>query len=252
MGTTKWPQCTLMTFQVELSHHSYRRRPSSTGTQDTCPTLGPTSKAVQDPKKGTVVTSTFAFPDNYSDARWAIKQLSVTVDCVYDLVLPVGQTSSQSRSGSRISPSFSSALNLVDCINDTGLSDCRLQFQDGSTIAACKLVLAHASPFFMTMFKEPQWTAAAASGSAPEPIPFDSWSIKAFIPCLIHMYTGWVPYHGDLPRPDAITEVIVKNDVDPGKYSLTEWLEVLQLAEMIELSDLVKGVKRAMVGLLEE
>ncbi|ORZ29178.1 hypothetical protein BCR44DRAFT_42374 [Catenaria anguillulae PL171] len=164
---------------------------------------------------GSVTTFTFAIPAVHGECAYTVENVALGIS------LPFTPASVNARLG-----------KLVSTLNSPAVCDCMFELRDGIQITASKAVLAAASQFFATKFQEPQWSA--------QPIKFDSWSVKAALPCLMHLYNGWVPSDGELPSTELLKGMIEENEVYPLQYSMQDWLLVLDLAQMLELSELIK------------
>ncbi|ORZ38501.1 hypothetical protein BCR44DRAFT_1428391 [Catenaria anguillulae PL171] len=97
-------------------------------------------------------------------------------------------------------------------------------------------------PYFKTMFNG-DWVESAAN-KCDKPIDFD-WTATAVLPCLMHMYSGWVL--GDtVPDCAELKELLDKHKVDTQRLTLHQLLELVDLAEMLELPLLVHSTYEIM------
>ncbi|ORZ32929.1 hypothetical protein BCR44DRAFT_1439156 [Catenaria anguillulae PL171] len=135
---------------------------------------------------------------------------------------------------------------LLATMDNPTLCDCSLLPKDAlaKPIHVSRAVLAHASTYFVTMFSGP-W---ADAGKHDKPIEL-GWTVSAVLPSLIHIYSGWVVGQ-PLPPGKAVKELVAKHGLDVTAFTLHQLLELMDLAQMLELPLLVQAVNKEMTKLL--
>ncbi|ORZ38343.1 hypothetical protein BCR44DRAFT_47509 [Catenaria anguillulae PL171] len=232
------PPPTKITIQLDCTHHAIinNAKPGAGGSRSEAREegmcFGPQSQFLTGFYKGYVARVTFPLDPIFFKRNVVLDQLSVTVEAPLDRTLTAHNDPSR----------FPFPQALVDTINVPALCDCTFALGDGTTLRASRAILAHASPsFFGTMFGRQAWTA----GGRDSTIQFRGWSIKAYLPCMVHMYSGWIPDEGPLTVP-----VAVEHGLDTNEFLFADWLQVMRLAEMLELPELAGAARRAMVKAL--
>ncbi|ORZ34172.1 hypothetical protein BCR44DRAFT_1436722 [Catenaria anguillulae PL171] len=137
-------------------------------------------------------------------------------------------------------------LGLVSSLNQPLLCDASILPKDeADPIHVSRAVLACTSPYFRTMFSG-NWAESTSSTTTPITLPYPA---AVVIPCLVHMYTHWVPAE-PMPDTDAVAKLLRKYKVDVKAFDRHMWSDVMDLADMWELHKLVLGANRALVHVL--
>ncbi|ORZ29179.1 hypothetical protein BCR44DRAFT_397295 [Catenaria anguillulae PL171] len=134
---------------------------------------------------GAVVTATFSLPKYSKHVRHSFVPAFITVS------IPSTAPPPKTVELRKI------PANLIATLNSRALCDCTFTLENGIETSASKNVVVASSAFFETKFREVEWCTPGST------IAFECWSVRAALPCLVHMYNGWMPTDGDLPKPDS-------------------------------------------------
>ncbi|ORZ38360.1 hypothetical protein BCR44DRAFT_1429111 [Catenaria anguillulae PL171] len=240
-----------VTFQLDAKVYSNRMTVTSRGSgfPGSKPvTMGAVTKVLPAAlcTRGSVVSVAFEIPGNYPDAKLVVEQLIVTISTVSKATpCPTPTTSCSTMS------LFHGTINVPH------LCDCLLELADNTTLHASRAILAHASPnFFGTAFKRPEWNSPTETENAPSQdedggpprvpmfhVKLELWSIKSVLPCLAHMYFGWLPTTSTILSVPAVHGD--SESQEPPKVTV-------DTTAYLELRGLVEGVKEAMISVLRK
>ncbi|ORZ32923.1 hypothetical protein BCR44DRAFT_48336 [Catenaria anguillulae PL171] len=101
------------------------------------------------------------------------------------------------------------------------------------------------SPFFADTYR---CREAAHHDDSSRPLSFD-WSAHAVVAFIVHIYTDWLPGQS-LPDSTAVRRVCAKYSLDFGHSDRHVWMETLDLAKMLGLTQLERATNRLVVSLL--